>query len=158
MADQVVTLIDNEGTNLYPVAGALKQGSVTTSTINDGAVTADKIDFTTLGGNYSTNEVDTGFTWINGKHIYKKTIDFGALPNSTNKAVSHGITNLDLVIRYDAFSKDSGNIQRPIIYTALGGSAGSIVLDVEASDIRIFTDSNRSSASAYVTLYYTKSS
>lgn len=48
MADQVVTLIDNEGANLYPVAGALKQGSVTTSTINDGAVTADKIDFTTF--------------------------------------------------------------------------------------------------------------
>ena len=62
MADRVVQLKDNQDNNVYPVAGALKQGSVTTSTINDGAVTtskindgavtADKIDFTTIqGGN-----------------------------------------------------------------------------------------------------------
>ena len=117
-----------------------------------------KIDFTTLSGNYSTTEVDTGFTWIDGKHIYKKTIDFGALPNATNKKVNHGISNLDRVIRYEAFTKDGASIQRPIIYTSLGGQVGCIVLDVEPTQIAVYTDSNRSSMYLYCTLYYTKSS
>lgn len=53
MTEKIVQLTDDENNNIYPVAGSLKDGSVTTSTINDGAVTADKIDFTTL-------EVKTG--------------------------------------------------------------------------------------------------
>lgn len=48
MADKVVQLVDKDNNNVYPIAGALAQGSVNTSTINDGAVTADKIDFSTL--------------------------------------------------------------------------------------------------------------
>ena len=54
MANQVVQIIDNNGNDIYPVAGALMQGAVTTSTINDGAVTASKIDFTTFGDNIVT--------------------------------------------------------------------------------------------------------
>ena len=49
MAEKIVQLIDKDNNNLYPVAGSLKQGSVTTSTIDDGAVTADKINFSSLG-------------------------------------------------------------------------------------------------------------
>ena len=48
MANQVVTIIDNNGNDIYPVAGALMQGAVTTSTINDNAVTAGKIDWGTV--------------------------------------------------------------------------------------------------------------
>lgn len=44
MAEKIVQLIDNQGNNVYPVAGSMKQGSVTTNMLNDGAVTADKID------------------------------------------------------------------------------------------------------------------
>lgn len=51
MSNQVVQLTDKDNNNIYPVAGALKQGSVTTSTIDDGAVTGAKIDFTTLLNN-----------------------------------------------------------------------------------------------------------
>ena len=40
-------------------------------------VTSQKIDFTTLNfGNFSTDEVDTGFKWIDGKSIFKKTISW----------------------------------------------------------------------------------
>jgi hypothetical protein len=35
--------------------------------------------------NYSTSEVATGETWIDGKPIYRKIIDCGALPNATTK-------------------------------------------------------------------------
>ena len=60
MPNKIVQLIDSEDNNIYPVAGSLKQGSVTSSTINDGAVTTpkiadeavevDKIDFATMKG------------------------------------------------------------------------------------------------------------
>ena len=67
MADKIVQLIDKDGNNVYPVAGSLAQNSVTTSSINDGAVTVDK-----LALSYSTTEQNTGATWIDGKPIYRK--------------------------------------------------------------------------------------
>lgn len=50
MVDKIVQLVDVNNNNVFPVAGSLKQGSVTTSTINNGAVTTAKIDYTTLKG------------------------------------------------------------------------------------------------------------
>ena len=37
---------------------------------------------------YSTNEVKTGGKWIDGKPIYRKVVDFGALPNASEKTVT----------------------------------------------------------------------
>lgn len=108
--------------------------------------------------NYSLNETKTGATWIDGSPIYKKTINFGALPNATSKRVAHGISNLDLVIKTEGYSKDSYNVQRGVPYTHMGSSLGGSVMDIESSDIVIYTDSDRSGLTAYITLYYTKSS
>lgn len=52
-------------------------------------------------GNYSTTEVDTGKTWIDGKTIYRKVIATGDLATDfvdNAKSINHGITNLDNVI------------------------------------------------------------
>lgn len=46
---------------------------------------------------YSTSEKIIG-TWINGKPIYQKTVNTGALPNKTIKTVAHNISNISLVI------------------------------------------------------------
>lgn len=71
MADKVVQLIDKDNNNVYPIAGALAQGSVNTSTINDGAVTADKINYSTMrGGNVpiATSSMHLPyFSWAEGK-------------------------------------------------------------------------------------------
>lgn len=45
---------------------------------------------------YSTTETAIG-TWIDGKTIYRKVVDTGALPNATVKNVAHNISNLDFV-------------------------------------------------------------
>ena len=34
---------------------------------------------------YSTNEIETGDTWIDDKPIYRKVFNLGKLPNATNK-------------------------------------------------------------------------
>lgn len=58
-------------------------------------------------GNYSTTEVDTGKTWIDGKTIYRKVINFGAFPTGANKQVAHNITNLDKVIDIKCIATNS---------------------------------------------------
>lgn len=119
----------------------------------------DKIDFTTLNfGNYSTSEQDTGFTWVDGKHIYKKTVNFGALPDSTNKTVAHGISNLSRVIKIESTSYNSVDSNFTHIPSpGVSDSIYSMNLQVNATGVRIVTGTNRSNETAYVTIYYTKS-
>ena len=46
---------------------------------------------------YSTDEHVVG-KWIDGSDIYEKTINTGAMPNTTTKDVAHNITDLGKVI------------------------------------------------------------
>jgi hypothetical protein len=48
MANIVTQLQNKDGDNLYPLAGGMAADSVTTQMIQDGAVTSDKVDWTTL--------------------------------------------------------------------------------------------------------------
>lgn len=51
---------------------------------------------------YSTDEQRIG-TWVDGKPIYRKVVDFGALPNNTGKYVAHNISNIENVIKLYGF-------------------------------------------------------
>lgn len=100
---------------------------------------------------YSTSEVNTGMKWIDGGDIYKKTIDFGALPSNTLKSVAHGIVNLGNFVRdVEAFMVRGKHVWS-IPYVT--------VTNVEADDTNVtITDiTDLSAYNAYVTLYYTKS-
>ena len=161
---EITSAMINSGfkSELVITAGELKQGSVDTSTISDGAVTAEKIDFSTLAfGNYSTTEQDAGFTWLDGKKIYKKTTNTGALPNNTSKEVSHGITNLGEVVKIEAIAYRNDNHQwqlLPLVYNG-GDTPFNCELYVNATKIGLVTTQDRSMfGSSYVTVYYTKSS
>ena len=105
-------------------------------------------------GNYSTSEVDTGFTWVDGKSIYKKTISIGALPNNTTKNVAHGITSIDKIINWTGASTNTLNNQ-VILLPSPANATFTVV--VNNTNIVITTTSDRSGYSySYVTLYYTK--
>lgn len=108
-------------------------------------------------GDYSTTEKDTGATWIDGSTIYKKTINFGALPNSTSKIVAHGISGLATIIRVEAVAIDSGGTALSLPY-AENNSTGNIPAWVDSAGVGIRTGQDRSGYSGYFTLYYTKSS
>lgn len=101
---------------------------------------------------YSTSEVNTGMKWIDGSDIYKKTIDFGALPNAASKAVAHNITGMGTVVKIEPIMQD-GTAGRgwAIPYVAVS------IVCVEDGYIKISAPGDMSSYSAYVTLYYTKS-
>lgn len=88
---KIVTLKAPDGETIYPVTKA-------------SAVDGINID-------YSTSEVDTGATWIDGSHIYRKVIT-GTATSSANELVAHSITNLNGLIKVYGYLKTTiGQIQ-----------------------------------------------
>lgn len=60
---------------------------------------------------YSQNETDTGKIWIDGKKIYRKVVNCGALPDSAEKEIPHNIKDYDtfLTIRGIAIYKETNS-------------------------------------------------
>ena len=118
-----------------------------------GKILNDKITDISTGLDYSTTEVDTKTKWIDGKTIYKKTINFGALPNNTDKSVSHSISNLSKVIKIEGYAYNStytlfSSIAAPTIRTFISD------IEVEMTTSQDWSEFTE----CYITLYYTKSS
>lgn len=110
-----------------------------------------------IGGiDYSLNEQDTGFNWVDGKKIYQKTIYINSLAGDTD--VPHNISDLVRVINIFGFCKFGATTQLPLPYTSVTtsymiclGNVTSTTFKIQcATGIGTITD-------AYVTLQYTKS-
>ena len=105
---------------------------------------------------YSTTEKIVG-TWIDGKPLYQKTVDCGALPNATSINKAHNISNIDKII--NTYGIGINNVGISII---VGGCStntnhtGDIGLAVTRSNISLLTYMDRSNYNAYITLQYTK--
>lgn len=100
---------------------------------------------------YSETEHRVG-TWINGKPLYRKVINFGALPNNSEKIIAHNISNIDTMITVRAISTD-GLQKFPIPFVA----SNFIYIFATNSNITIGDNSNRSTfTTTYVILEYTK--
>lgn len=112
---------------------------------------------------YSTSEEKVG-TWIDGTTIYQKTIDCGALPNTTTKYVSTDIEASKIVkIEGIATAPQSGGgdkaITIPMPFTGSGGTYVGLYAHILANDkisIRVSTDADRSAYNGYITIQYTK--
>ena len=100
---------------------------------------------------YSTEEREIG-VWTDGKPLYEKTVNFGAIPNNTSKSVAHNISNLDKVVSFDGvmFSSDS-------FETVPSGENSNFRLLVNDTNVRITTSANWNDWSdSYITIRYTK--
>lgn len=138
------------------IAPATPVAPISTGMIADGAVTSAKIDWTTTAQSYSTTEIDTGATWIDGKPIYKKTVDTGALPNTTGKNIAHGIANFGDLVKIEGGAIQPGVSWLPLPYSDIT-TAGVVGVFLNNTNIYIFAGNNRSNLTkSYVTLYYTK--
>lgn len=128
---------------------------VQTNMIADGAVTSDKIDWTTF--EYSTSPVVVG-TWIDGKTIYRRVYNFGALPNSNTKDIEHGIINLDRVINIWGWAfRPSDQTRCPLPFINVNTLALGITLGpVTPTLIRLTCGSNRTDfTESYIIMDYT---
>jgi hypothetical protein len=117
-----------------------------------------------IGGNYSTSEVDTGFTWTDGKAIYKRTFS-GTVTYSSNVRFSGTILSsagIETLIRSEG-SWVSGSNKIPIgnvFPTATGQLINiSMMVYVSGTNLAYVGTTGDSGSGAYnVTIYYTKSS
>ena len=138
---------------------AINNATIQTASIANGAVTKAKLAQDAFE-NYSTSEVDTGATWIDGKKIYKKTINFGGEPSAnTQKKVSAGISNLDKVIKMEGimFGEDDWAVM-PLPYYDARLETG-YTLAIEGGDVCVERKNiSVSVQQIYVTLWYTKTS
>lgn len=103
---------------------------------------------------YSTEERCVG-VWIDNKPLYAKSYNFGALPNNTTKALSSGLTGVN-VVNIGGSATNASGFTTTIPHPETGGN-GDIQIDfLSTNEIRIKTNSDYSGFTGYVTLYYTK--
>ena len=132
-----------------------------------GEFTANQSTNTTINlenSSYSTSEVKTNATWIDGKPIYKKTFVV-SIPSSGNTvAFQHGINNLGFFVKSEGvamgsngttarflpdFYIDNDNISGVFGCAIYGGSLSSGSVDITYG-------SWYRGGTVYATLYYTK--
>lgn len=107
---------------------------------------------------FDTDEVNTEQTWYNGRYIYRKVINVGALPDTSSISVAHNITNLGQFVKILGLAiRSSDNDTLPLPYiTFNANNAGGIVMYVNNTSIVINTSTNRSAYNGYVILEYVK--
>lgn len=143
MATYKKQLRDKDNNIIYPVQGL-------------GTITSDNIDWTTTAQSYSTTEMDTGATWIDGKHIYKKTFSF-TLANAESTTVNHGIRNFGILIKYEgaAISSSTKNVPIPRTLTNINYQVGLEGVTKTSFEVDVASSGPRGKQ-AYITLWYTK--
>ena len=142
----VATVVDN----------STSSSTIDALSANQGKVLNEKITNLTT---YSTEEVKTGGTWIDGKPIYKKTIQFTT--SATGKhSIKHNISNLDTIIEGKGSSKGSAGTFYifPMSCAVDNVPAYSIsIQDVDKTYMYFFRGTNvTGTVISYITLYYTK--
>lgn len=104
---------------------------------------------------YSDTEHIVG-EWIDGRALYAKTISCGALPNTTEKKISHYIDNLDMVVDLRGMAIKDG-YSFPIPFASSADSISCIHVFVNNGDIVIGAGKDRTSfTQSYITIKYTK--
>ena len=93
---------------------------------------------------------------ISGKPLYKKTINFGILPNATNKFMAHGIVGAeDIRVNVDDSYAYYLQEQYPIVWTDTIATAQWRAW-TDRTNVGMKTGFNATSIAAYITLLYTK--
>ena len=145
--------------NAYANGNRLAELPITNSMLGSQCVKSDNIDFATLNVmNYSTTEKNTGMTWIDGKPIYRKTIDVGTLPNASVKRVNINVSTLKNVLDIRGVAWLSIGLTIPLPYVNPSNSVYQVEVYVnENKQVVIQTGDNKSNyTNSYVTILYTK--
>ena len=105
---------------------------------------------------YSQNETDTGMIWFDGKKIYRKVIDCGALPNNSIKNVPMNITNLNQITDLTVTTTNPvENVTIQLSFANIGGS--SIEAYRRGDNISLITNADWSAyTKTFAILEYTK--
>ena len=106
---------------------------------------------------YSTSEQDTGCKWIDGKKIYKKTLNIPAGPGAGETIYITGLTSIDNVINYEGFLSTS--VLTIYVGASRANSNAALGCWFERDYGRFAIESGNSDRSrfgGYITLWFTK--
>lgn len=108
---------------------------------------------------YSTDETPIG-TWTDGKILYRKVINIGALPNAEAKVYTWNIPNIKSVVGFKMYAFDTANdsiLSLPYVYPSVQYIDYWITLEyVKTNSVLIITGTNRSGFTGVIILEYTK--
>lgn len=137
-------------------ANLISDGTIESKNIKDGSILPQKLS-SIARGDYSTDEVDTGKKWINGKTIFQKTFVMGGLGLATTIKKPHNISNLDMVIRIQGIAKENSIGATINLPHAADQQAYTVTVYADNTNVNIQTyDDQRGYAQSYVTLWYVK--
>lgn len=106
---------------------------------------------------YSTTQETAVGTWIDGKTIYVKVYDFGALPDKTLKSIPLNISGLDKILKVSGITISRNNeyyFPLPFIATQ---DEYNITLSITENNIIVRTAWDRTDfTQTYIYVYYTK--
>ena len=106
------------------------------------------IDIIIVGRTFSNSTAwDTAKTWTDGKVIWAKYVNFGALPNTTSKNVAHSIGSISAVVGVFGMAVSSGTYH-PI-------PNDGTLLRVDGTNVTVTTDSDLSAYSGWIVVEYT---
>ena len=108
---------------------------------------------------YSTSEVKTSKIWIDGKSIYRKVIDIGALPDTTQKAIASGVdfSTAFLVKMYGVCKHSSSNVCFALPFSNPATLGYSIMLNIDnQNNVVVTAGTDRTEYTGYVIIEYTK--
>lgn len=113
---------------------------------------------TRTGHQFSTDEVATGTSWIDGSEIFRKVVNTGALPNATGTTTAHSITGLDKIIFIRAFAEDTGGNQIPLPHNDSAAiSNGDVGIHVDDTNVVVDAVGDASAFDeSHAELWYTK--
>ena len=111
---------------------------------------------------YSTTETKTNKVWIDGKPIYRKVINFGALPNTSEKTQNTGVTDMSQLVKlWGIFKSGTGASTQfgpiPIVSKDAPGNQVGTSVKNNGATLSVIAGTDRTSMSAYFIMEYTKS-
>jgi hypothetical protein len=108
---------------------------------------------------YNLSESRAGFDWIDGRRVFQKTIDFGALPQNATKAVPHGIEGLDRLVKPMEFvtkrSTDGAGFSLPHVHSHAFSNGVQSSWNLQEVIVRTQGDYDAYDE-CYVTIFYVK--
>lgn len=121
---------------------------------------SDSVDWSTFsGGDFSYNEQATPWKWVDGKTIYKKTWGFTTSTSSIATVIQHGISNLDVLVKYEGmlWQGTSRQLVPRVVPDNTTYNIGVGDIGASAFTFQVGTSVTKGTT-AFVTFYYTKSS
>ena len=88
--------------------------------------------------------------------IYRKTIEVGYITGSIPKIISHGITGIDTIIRFEGFAKLDSGYTMNILHVSTTEVQG-VNIGANKTEIRLYYNYDSiDQYYTYITIYYTK--